>query len=86
LVRHVEVVFHPLPSNPSRQPGLLLETVNPSSAKGIGVIGDPELVAIVHDHSHVSIPPTAPCSWLRARPIIWIGCTRRSRWGCAADL
>jgi len=68
LVRHVEVVFHPLPSSPSRESGLLLETVNPSSAKGIGVIGDPELVAIGHDHSHVRLPPIAPCSWLRARP------------------
>jgi len=42
LVAHVEVVFHPLPSSPSRESGLLLDTVNPSSAKGIGVIGDPD--------------------------------------------
>jgi hypothetical protein len=62
LVGHVEVVFHPLPGSPSRESGLQLETVNPSSPKGIGVIGDPELVAIGHDHSHARLPPITPCS------------------------
>ena len=65
MVAHLDLVFHPPPGSPSRQPCLLLVTANVSSAKRIGVISDPELVAVSHHYSHVRLPLIALCSTLR---------------------
>jgi len=67
FVARVAVLSHLSPGNPSRQPGLLLVVANASSAKRIGVIRDPELVAIGHNHSHVRLPPVALGSRFRSR-------------------
>jgi len=53
-------------------------TANPSSAKRIGVVRDPELVAIAHNHSKVRLPPVALGSRFRTRPYAgrprrWVG-------------
>jgi len=78
LVAHLGVVLYPLPCSPSRQPSLVLLTANSnaSSTERVGVIGDPELVSVGHDHTHGRLPPIAICARLPSSPYA----SRPRRW------